>query len=377
MKIDTLVFDANNWQLQCNEIGNKAKAQLVLIFGDSDTVKLPHCYNSLHERYPEAHIVGASACGSILGPEITSASACATAVHFNNAQVAVSQVDFTSDDHLPSTAQQLVAQLPKDSLKHVFVLADGLTISGSKLVRALNQTDLAVPTTGGMAGDNDRFQETWIIADAPAKQSSIVALGFYGDNLIISSGCRAGWAPFGANRKITQSNANVLYKLDNKPALDLYKEYLGDFAKDLPASGLRFPLSIQEHDKAPWIIRGILGIDEEAKSILLAGDVPEGYTTRLMNANLNGLIDGANESAQCLKKANDKRALGLVVSCVGRRIVMKQLAEEELDAVKDVLGSNVQLNGFYSYGELSPFENELLCCQLHNQTITLTAIYEK
>ncbi|MEJ2669387.1 MAG: FIST C-terminal domain-containing protein [Gammaproteobacteria bacterium] len=362
MKIDTLVFGNSGWQLQCDEIDEKARAQLVLVFGDSDTIKLPSCYDALRALYPEAHIVGSSSCGNILGPEIANESAIATAVHFNNARIAISTVEFTPNKPVADIAVQLVTQLPKAGLRHVFVLADGLTMSGSELVRALNQTELAVPVTGGMAGDNDRFQETWILADAPAKQSSIVAIGFYGDDLIISSGCRAGWNPFGA---------------DDRPALDLYQEYLGEFAKDLPGSGLRFPLSIREHDNAPWLIRGILGIDEQARSISFAGDVPEGYTARLMNADLNRLIDGAGEAAQCINVANDKRALGLVVSCVGRRIVMKQITEEELDVIEDVVGSNVQLSGFYSYGELSPFENDILNCHLHNQTMMLTAIYEK
>jgi len=140
---------------------------------------------------------------------------------------------------------------------------------------------------------------------------------------------------------------------------------------------MRFPLSIKPAEDTDEVIRTLLAIDEEKKSITFAGDMPEGYTARLMKPNMDLLIDGAGVAASEINNINAKTALGLVVSCVGRRVVMKQLVEDELEIIEDVLGNNVQLTGFYSYGEIAPFENDLVQCQLHNQTMTLTAIYEK
>jgi len=377
MKIDTLFYDKSQWDFDSSHIENKGETSIVFIFGDSDVLASGKCFDGIKQQYPNAHIVGASTSGTILGPEITTHSIVATAVQFEKGAIAISTIDFSVDDDIEALSKRLVDQLPVDDLKHIFVLSDGLNINGSELVRGINKAGHGITVSGGMAGDSDRFQDTWIVADEPAKQFRIVAVGFYGGDFSITTGCHSGWASFGANRVVTKSTANVLYELDHQPALDLYKKYLGEFAKDLPHSGMRFPLSIKEHDEAGEVIRTLLGIDEESKSITFAGDIPEGYIACLMKPDIDLLIDGAGVAAEEIINVNSNSALGLVVSCVGRRVVMQQIVEDELEAIEDILGNNVQLTGFYSYGEIAPFQDDLLQCQLHNQTMTLTAIYEK
>ena len=261
-------------------------------------------------------------------------------------------------------------------MKHIFILSDGLNLNGSALLRGINDIIEDVTVSGGMAGDGDRFQETWVISNDTAKQCRISAIGFYGDDFIISTGCFAGWSEFGGDRVVTKSTDNILYELDNKPALELYKSYLGPYSEDLPNSGMRFPLSIKGNDNDSEIIRTLLAVNEEDNSITFAGDIPQGYTVRLMKPKVDVLIDGAKLAAQDIHKANDQPALGLVVSCTGRKIVMSDLVEEELEVLEEVLGDNVQLTGFYSYGEFAPFRDDIYSCELHNQTMTLTAIYE-
>ena len=377
MKIDTLSYDDNQWKLLLSNMSDKNAASIVFVFGDSDEIKSAECFHAIQSIYPTAHIVGASSSGNILGSEISNSPIIATAVEFEKGKIELSKISFSAGEDVEALSKTLIEQLPAQNLRHVFVLSDGLNINGSELVRGINKAASGFTVTGGMAGDGDRFENTWVIADEPARQFQIVAIGFYGDDFSITTGCQAGWSSFGADRTVTKSSSNILYELDNQPALDLYKEYLGDFAKDLPESGLRFPLNIREHEGADEVIRTLLAVDEEAKSITFAGDIPEGFSARLMKPDLDVLIDGAQAAAKDIENVNSDSALGLVVSCVGRRVVMKQIVEDELEAVEDVLGKNVQLTGFYSYGEIAPFKNDLLHCQLHNQTMTLTAIYEK
>jgi hypothetical protein len=255
-------------------------------------------------------------------------------------------------------------------------MSDGLLINGSQLTRGINRVNKLIPVTGGLAGDGARFCETYVIANDVPAQRTIVAIGFYGDSLSIQSGCFAGWSEFGAQRTITKSKENVLYEIDGQPALDLYKKYLGEYAADLPNSGLRFPLNIKEDDNTPEVIRTLLSTNEEEKSITFAGDVPVGFKARLMKPDIEELIQGAGKAALVINKINDKTALGLIVSCVGRKIVMNQLIDDELEIIQETLGDNVVLSGFYSYGEIAPFQEDLLTCKLHNQTMTLTTIYE-
>ncbi|MDP3118882.1 MAG: FIST C-terminal domain-containing protein [Sulfuricurvum sp.] len=376
MKIDNLVLKDNVWEYASQGLTDGETADIVFIFGDTDIIKLRATYETIKARFPNSHLIGSSSSGNILGREISKFPIVATAVKFESSRVEVQSIEYHEGESLSDLSYELVNKLSKEGLKHIFLLSDGLKINGSDLVKGVNLALTNVEVTGGLAGDGARFQETYVICDDEPKASIISAVGFYGENLIISSGCFGGWSEFGTNRVITKSKANVLYEIDNEPALDFYKRYLGDYAKDLPNSGLRFPLSIKKDDNDSEVIRTLLGIDEENKSITFAGDVPEGYYAKLMKPDTDELIQGAGHAANKIVIANDKPALGLVVSCVGRKLVLGQLIDEELEEVGETLGSNINLIGFYSYGEIAPFEVNKLQCSLHNQTMTLTAIYE-
>jgi hypothetical protein len=376
MRIDNLVLNNGKWENVSSGLLEGESADIVFIFGDTDVIKEKLTYEKIKTKFPNSHLVGSSSSGNILGNEISLSPVVATAVKFESSRVEVQSIDYVEGANLEQLSSELVNKLSRDGLKHVFILSDGLLVNGSELVKGINSALENVEVTGGLAGDGARFQETFVICDDEPKQGKIAAIGFYGENLVISSGCFGGWSEFGAQRVITKSKNNILYEIDNEPALDLYKRYLGDYAKDLPSSGLRFPLSIKENEDDSEIIRTLLAIDEDAKSIIFAGDVPEGYFARLMKPDTDKLIDGAGQAAKEIVIANDKPALGLVVSCVGRKLVLGKLIDEELEEVGDILGDNVNLVGFYSYGEIAPFETDKLKCELHNQTMTLTAIYE-
>ncbi len=378
MKLSNLVYD-KDWSIK---EGNLQKdeyslANVVFLFGDTDFIKEEKRFFELAELFPNAKIVGCSSSGNILNSQVTKFPIVATAISFEKAFVEISSITFKEEDDIEQISQNLINNLPKENLKHIFLMSDGLLINGSELTRGINKINKFVPVTGGMAGDGARFYETYVIANSAPSQRTIVAIGFYGDSLTVQSGCFAGWSEFGTQRTITKSTGNILYEIDGQPALDLYKKYLGEYASDLPNSGLRFPLNIKENeDSSHEVIRTLLGINEEDKSITFAGDVPVGYKARLMKPDIDELIDGAGKAAEVITKTNDKTAFGLIVSCVGRKIVMNQLIDDELEIIQDILGENVLLSGFYSYGEIAPFQDNLLNCELHNQTMTLTTIYE-
>jgi hypothetical protein len=348
-------------------------ADLVLIFSDTNFFHQEICFNELREKFPQALLVGCSSAGSVAGAGISDGDMVATIIKLDRASIRMTSVDIEAGKDAKQIGEQLMAELASPQLRHVFVLSDGLQVNGSELALGLNQAGL--PVTGGLAGDGTRFRKTWVMANAPATNGRIVALGFYGD-LTIKSGCFAGWEEFGAERIVTKSIGNVVYEIDGQPALALYKKYLGEQASELPASGLRFPLSIQANKEEKSLIRTLLAVDESSNSLTFAGDVPEGYVCKLMRTNLDLLIENAGMAANATQSdAKYDSGLCLVVSCVGRRLVMGQLTEEELDEVQEKLGETITISGFYSYGELAPFR-DILQCQLHNQTMTLTTIYE-
>jgi len=353
---------------------------LVLVFGATGLLE-GDLLREVERQYPSAYICGCSTAGEIADEQVFDDSLTTTALAFKHSEVRAAETNVRGPADSFSAAQTLVSALPADGLVHVFVLSDGLKVNGTELVRGLtSKLPAGVGLTGGLSGDGSRFERTLVYCGGSASQGRIMALGFYGDRLRIGYGSMGGWASFGPERKVTKSCGNILYELDDRSALALYKEYLGEHAAGLPASGLLFPISLRGDEGHAGVVRTILAVDEKDQSMTFAGDVPEGKYVRLMWANFDRLIDGASGAAKnAMHRASDPLYktpdLAVLVSCVGRKLVLTQQIEEEVEAVRDVVGAGATLTGFYSYGEIGPF-SATAKCELHNQTMTVTTLTE-
>ncbi|HUR24818.1 MAG TPA: FIST N-terminal domain-containing protein [Candidatus Thermoplasmatota archaeon] len=350
-------------------------AHLVLIFGEKDALSHPSRLADLRRDYPDAHFCGGSTAGEIAGAHVMDGTIVATAVRFDATRVCEAAVDLRPDEDSRQAGGRLAQALAKDGLAHVFVISDGQHVNGSELVRGMMaQLPAGVAVTGGLAGDGSHFRSTLTVADGGADDNRVVAIGLYGKGLRVGYGSLGGWDPFGPQRIITRSKGNVLYELDGQPALALYKKYLGEHAAGLPATGLLFPLSVRTEGGVD-LTRTILAVDESDQSLTFAGDMPQGSMARLMKANFDRLVDGAHGAAQGAALARPAE-LAILISCIGRKLVLKQRVEEELEAVQDVLGRQATMAGFYSYGEICP-SSPNASCELHNQTMTITTLSER
>ena len=354
-----------------------AMAQVVLVFGSPACLKEIAWQDDIVRAYPNAHRLGSSTAGEIYGTEVADETLVATAIAFEDTQIYGASIKLGSVNDSYEVGQRLAKSLPHTGLVHVLVFSDGKNVNGSELVAGLTQhLPLDVTLTGGLAGDGDRFEETLVLWDGPPEPNTVAVLGLYGDRIKIGFGSLGGWDAFGPERLVTRSEGNILYELDGQPALALYKKYLGEYAKDLPASGLLFPLSLRTAS-GESIVRTILGINEVEYSLTFAGEMPQGGRARLMKANFDRLVDGAIGAAQSSSSALGQASaeFALLISCIGRKLVLKQRIEEEIEGVRDVLGHQTILAGFYSYGEISPF-TPAAKCELHNQTMTITTFSE-
>ncbi len=353
---------------------------LVLVFATRETLTSEGFVPGLNERFPNAVITGCSTAGQIHNDDIVDAEALISTLQFEHSTVRSATAPLTDPSLSYDAGQNLGVMLNQPDLVAVLVLSDGLNCNGSALVEGLaSEFGENVTVFGGLAADEDKFEETVVLANGIADTKRVVAVGFYGDRLDVTTGSEGGWEIFGPERIITSSVANVLYELDGEPALELYSRYLGDRAQELPSSALLFPLSIRPPgaDPAVSLVRTILGVDSENSSMTFAGNIPQGWSAQLMRASFDALIDGAGRAGNRLEI--DKPASGngfcMAVSCVGRRLVLGQRADEEVEAVTELLDPLFELIGFYSYGELAPGLSGR--CELHNQTMTLTAICER
>lgn len=331
------------------------------------------------DAYPGAHCAGCSTAGEICGTEVSDDSLVVTAIHFEHTSIRGGKIRLREVRDSYHAGISLAGMLAPEGLRHVLVLSDGLSVNGSDLVRGMTEhLPEGVTVTGGLAGDGAVFSETLVLWDDMPEEGTVVALGFYGHRLRIGFGSRGGWDPFGPERLITRSRGNVLHELDGRSALELYKKYLGEHARGLPSTGLLFPLSLRfQADDTP-VVRTILSVNEADQTMTFAGDVPQGAYARLMKANFDRLIDGAVGAAKTGFTAigSVSPQLAVLISCVGRKLVLKQRVEEEVEGVSAVLGSSAVVTGFYSYGEIAPFMPDAKC-ELHNQTMTVTTFFEE
>jgi len=376
MKIDTLFFSAGRWDFREEKIPEKSDADLVMVFGDSEAFKDEAHFVHLRSVYKNAVIVGASALANILDAEVHPYAVVATAVKFASASVRLSVIDFDEQSDLFQVGRELVRGLPAEGLKNIFILSDGIGVNGSALARGAGEGCGSVLITGGLAGDDNRFEESWVMADDVPKRRRAAAVGFYGEHLAVSSGGSSGWEAFGMEYVITRSEGNVVYEIDHQPALQLFKRYLGEYAQTLPKNVRRFPLCIKEEGTGQERVRSVSSIDEEAQSLIFIGDVPQHSRARLMRSNMEGLIASSQAAAEKIDGVNKRDALGIVVSCACRTMVLKQHTDKELKAVEERLGSNVRMTGFYAYGEFAPSDDLSEACSLHNQSMMLTVLHE-
>ena len=363
-------------------------AQLVLVFGGTDVLKAENSLKYIRDIYPKAYILGCSTAGEIYDTQVTDDTVVATAIAFEHTQIKGNYLRIEETANSFEAGAKLAQTFELTGLVHLFLLSDGLCVNGSDLIAGLrSQLPESVTITGGLSGDGARFKETLVICNELIETGLISAIGFYGDRIKIGYGSLGGWTTFGPKRMVTKSKGNVLYELDGLSALELYKQYLGDYASGLPATGLLFPLSLYNESGDRSVVRTILAVDEAEQNLTFAGDVPEGSIVQLMQANLNRLVDGAVSAAQTSlinisgnsPPASDPACdpeLAILISCVGRKLVLKQRIEEEVEGVRDAIGQSTTLTGFYSYGEIAPAAPGDRC-ELHNQTMTITTFLEQ
>ncbi|MEK7184222.1 MAG: FIST N-terminal domain-containing protein [Patescibacteria group bacterium] len=382
MKIDQQRWTKKDgWKVFLDQ-GVSDKANFVLAFGGTKAIQDKTHYAELKKQYPKADIVTCSTAGEILGTEVTDDTIVVSAISFRDTTIRCATAPIKNPEESAEIGSKLAKQLPSEDLVHALIFTDGLSVNGSALAEGLRKSlPEHVSVTGGLVGDGANFKNTVVGLNAAPTSNSAVLIGFYGSKLKVGYGSFGGWDAFGPERMITKSKYNVLYELDDKPALELYKKYLGDKAKELPSSGLLFPLKLTVEGvdgENKEIVRTLLAIDEKKQSMTFAGDMPEGTKAQLMKANLDRLIDGANNAAKMSIESvrGNHPELAILISCVGRKLVLKERIEEETEAVAESLGKNVALTGFYSYGEICPTAATEKQCQLHNQTMTITTLRE-
>ncbi len=354
------------------------KNPLVLIFGNRFLLEDETIYEQVRELFPDGHLVFGSTSGDITAEHVEDECITITAIEFEKSEFHVKTSNvLNSDNDSFKTGKELIEQLPQEGLKHVLIVSEGSFVNGSELTKGMNAAvDNKILITGGLCGDAARFAKTVASYNENPKPGEVVAIGLYGDTIEATFAIHGGWTPFGPERIVTKSDSNILFELDGQPALDLYKKYLGDKADQLPGAALLYPLNVKSENEEQSFVRTILNIDEEKNAMILAGDIPENSQVQLMMTNVDHIASASELAAtQAIEKRKSKPEVAILVSCIGRKLVLDQRVEEEIEEVVSIIGDDTTVCGYYSYGEIAPFNLEINC-QLHNQTMTITLLSE-
>ncbi len=357
-------------------------ANLVLVFGSVKRFTEGKLQGFLKARYPTAQLVGCTTSGEISPSGVYDDSIQITAIQWEKTIQRVANIKMSGMQNSFEAAAGLAKQLKADSLRTILVISDGLNVNGSELLKGFQSVLGDIPIVGGLAGDGGAFVKTLQLFNDTISDNQVIAVGLYGNALITSSGALGGWKPYGPPRKVTKSEKNVVFELDDKPALPLYRMYIGEaFSRGLPGTGLKFPLAVIEEGKREVEkIRTLLAVDNKNNSLTFAGNVEEGETVRLCQTNHDRLVEGAGNAANLVMDGlntnkTNQPGLAVLVSCVGRKGVMAEQVGDEVKLVQQILGAQTSITGFYSYGELAPRPNTTDSV-LHNQTMTIGYLSE-
>jgi len=378
MKTALYQVSESNWtKHSMSDPVDDEKASLVLCFATKSRLKQDHFYDSFKSRFPAAEIAMCSTSGEIYQDKVLNNSCVVVAIQFDKTSIQTVSVNIKDFKNTNEAAISLGKKIPKDNLSYVLVFSDGSLVNGSELVKGLStQVDKNILITGGLAGDDDNFESTLLGLNKQPINGEIMLIGFYGKNLTVTHGSQGGWDIFGLTKRVTNASSNVLFELEDQNALDLYKKYLGEEVMNLPGSALLFPLSVIIPGATEPVVRTILSINEDDKSMTFAGDIPVGSEVRFMKADFDKITEAAfNAANETLVDRDDQPGFSLLISCVGRKLILDSRIDEEILAVNKSFSNETILAGFYSYGEISPF-NKGGNCQLHNQTMTITSFYE-
>jgi hypothetical protein len=379
MKVEQLLHaPSTGWRQHAGDLQG-LPPQIVLAFGPRAALEATDVFGALAAKYPRATVILSSTAGEITNDGVSSDVVAATVISFESTRIASAATTVRTQFESHAAGADLAQRLRGPGLRHVLAISDGQLVNGTELARGFNENlPAGVTLTGGLAGDGEDFDVTIVGLNEKPLPGRIAAVGFYGQRLRVGSGSSGGWSPFGDSHTVTSATGNIVFKLDGQPALDLYKQHLGQRASSLPASSLPaaalgFPLCVTPVGQ-PSVVRSVLAVDESTRSMLFAGDVPPGARVRFMCASDANLIAGAGAAAT-QARLEPATELAICISCVGRRIVLGARTTEEIASVRQVLGPVPMIAGFYSYGELAPSGSDTEC-QLHNQTMTITTFSE-
>jgi hypothetical protein len=289
----------------------------------------------------------------------------------------------TLDDAATNMAKAALQKFDKPSfiLCSTLLSANGKMLDGESLIRSIEKTvGPQVNLFGGMAGDDITFTGTYVFTHDHATDYGMVVLVFDEDKISLQGMAISGWKPIGVSRTVTKSDGNLIYTIDNEPALEMYLRFLGedkssadDQVKFFDSIGIHYPFQVEREGREPKMCNPI-GYDKVKKALMCESDVPQGSKFRFSTPPDFEIIDTVVAKANELKAESNANADALLIfSCAGRLSALGPMAQQENEGLQQAW--NVPMAGFYTYGEYGKGINGKH--EFHSCTNSWVALKEK
>jgi hypothetical protein len=252
------------------------------------------------------------------------------------------------------------------------LLSGGLHANGEDLVKGvLSAAGPDTPVFGGLAGDDEIFKETLAFTSGEYTHNGVGVLVVDRDRIELSGMATSGWIGIGSEKKITKASGNVVYTIDNEPALEVYKKYLNITDDDLPRIGVDYPLMLMREDGSS-VLRAVMDLDRKSKALVFAGTVPEDSTVRFSSSAGFEVIERVKKDIDTFSQISPEADLLILFSCMARHLALGPMVDDEILAAYNQW--NVPLIGFFTYGEIGKNVNGR--CDFFNETFTLSTLKE-
>ena len=375
--------------LKCiSQLPSENEASLALVFSTPDFASaglLKSIKQVLKSNIP---LIGCSAVNLITVEEIQKEGVLIALLSLTNTKISCGLIETTKNKDALLCGQELgtslASNLKGQRRQFCLLFNDGLSENTSGLIKGLQSVlGLSFPFIGAGASDNLKFQQTYQYYDQRVLNKG-TACALLAGKLNFGLGIKHGWRPLGKTRVITESSGNIIKKIDGQNACYLYEDYFAKTIKELKKELLRisilYPIGVHLKGESEYLLRNIISLNDDG-SITTQGDVPQGSSIRLMIGTKESCLEAARQAAQQVKvKLRDKKAeFALVISSASRSYLLGRQAHSEIKIIREVLGRETPLFGFYSYGEYAPLGSINYYGQtyLHNQTIAILGISQE
>lgn len=256
-------------------------------------------------------------------------------------------------------------------------IIEGL-LEGIGITNSLSKSEVTI--FGGMAGDDLLAEKPLVFTNGKSKDNALVALVIDEDKIDVRGIATCGWKAIGTSKTVTKSEGNIVYTIDDKPALDMLMKYLGveltmDEDKEIVSflNSWYYPLQL-ERDNGDAVIRATRFANSKDRSLICTGSVPQGSQIKFSLPPEFDSIETVIAECESIKDDAQQQADALIMfSCVSRHLSFGSLIKEEIEQVQNVW--NAPMVGFFTYGEYG--KSKMGKHEFHNNACCVVVLKEK